>query len=74
MTRDENNKLWYTVALISEFAQYYGTKPRQAYAYLKRYKGMEHLSAHYSVLHTLSFSDAIETLTQVCHNNGGALR
>ena len=66
--------LGFVVALISEFANHFGIHPRQAYAYLKRYKGMEHLHNHYGVLHTQSFPDTIEALVQVCANNGGALR
>ena len=64
----------FVVALISEFANHFGIRPRQAYAYLKRYKGMEHLHNHYGVLHTQSFPDTVEALAQVCANNGGALR
>ena len=66
--------LGFVVVLISEFANHFGIRPRQAYAYLKRYKGMEHLQNHYGILHTQSLSDAIDALTQVCANNGGALR
>lgn len=73
MAREEKNMVGYTVALISEFAQHFGVNPRQAYAYLKRFKGMEHLRKHYGVLHTLSFSDSVEALAQVCANNGGQL-
>ena len=54
--------LGFVVALISEFAHHFGIRPRQAYAYLKRYKGMEHLHDHYGVLHTQSFPDAVELL------------
>jgi len=74
MAREERNMLGFVVALISEFANHFGIRPRQAYAYLKRYKGMEHLHDHYGVLHTQSFPDVIEALAQVCVNNGGALR
>ncbi|MCK8620836.1 DUF3791 domain-containing protein [Prevotella sp. E13-27] len=73
MAREEKNMVGYTVALISEFAQHFGVNPRQAYAYLKRFKGMEHLREHYGVLHTQSFSDSVEALAQVCANNGGQL-
>ena len=73
MAREEKNMVGYTVALISEFAQHFGVNPRQAYAYLKRFKGMDHLRKHYGVLHTLSFSDSVEALAQVCANNGGQL-
>lgn len=74
MGREDRNILGFTVALISEFAAHYGIRPRQAYAYLKRYKGMEHLHEHYAVLHTQSFPDTVDALAQVCANNGGGLR
>ena len=74
MAREERNILGFVVALVSEFANHYSIRPRQAYAYLKRYKGIEHLHNHYGVLHTLSFPDAVEALAQVCANNGGELK
>ena len=74
MAREERNIIGYTVGLISEFAKQYGIHPRQAYAYLKRFKGMEHFHEHYGVLHTQSFADTVDVLTQVCLNNGGQLR
>jgi hypothetical protein len=73
MAREERNLIGYTVALISEFATHFGIRPRQAYAYLKRYKGMEHLHQHYAILHTQSFPDTVEALAQVCQHNGGQL-
>lgn len=74
MAREERNIIGFTVALVSEFALRFGIRPRQAYAYLKRYKGMEHLREHYAVLHTQSFPNTVEALAQVCANNGGQLR
>ncbi len=74
MAREERNIIGYTVALISEFALRFGIRPRQAYAYLKRFKGIEHLREHYGVLHTQSFPDTVDVLAQVCLNNGGQLR
>ncbi|MBQ3631030.1 MAG: DUF3791 domain-containing protein [Prevotella sp.] len=74
MAREERNIIGYTVALISEFALRFDIKPRQAYAYLKRFKGMEHLHNHYGFLHTQSFPDTVDILTQVCLNNGGQLQ
>ena len=74
MAREERNIIGYTVALISEFSLRFGIHPRQAYAYLKRYKGMEHLLRHYGFLHTQSFPDTIDVLVQVCQNNGGELQ
>ena len=74
MAREERNIIGYTVALISEFALRFDIKPRQAYAYLKRFKGIEHLRNHYGFLHTQSFPDTVDILTQVCLNNGGQLQ
>ena len=74
MSREEKNTIGYVVALISEFATFFGIQPRQAYSYLKRFKGLEHLERHYSVLHTQSFPDAIETMVEVCAHNGGQLK
>ena len=74
MSRDDKNIIGYTVALISEFANHFGIHPRQAYAYLKRHKGLEHLQLHYGILHTQTFDDTIESLAGVCANNGGGLR
>jgi len=74
ISREERNVIGYMVGLISEFANHYGIYPRQAYAYLKRFRGIEHLREHYGVLHTQSFADTAEALAQVCRNNGGQLR
>lgn len=74
MAREERNIIGYTVGLVSEFALRFGIRPRQAYAYMKRYKGLEHFHNYYGILHTQSFSDTVEVLAQVCQNNGGGLR
>jgi hypothetical protein len=74
MAREDRNMIGYTVALVSEFANHFAIRPRQAYAYMKRFKGLQHLHEHYAVLHTQSFPDTIEVLAQVCANNGGGLR
>lgn len=73
MAREERNIIGFTIALVSEFASHFGVEPRQAYAYMKRYKGLEHLQKHYAILHTQSFPDTVEALAQVCAHNGGCL-
>ena len=74
MSREDRNIIGYTVALISEFANHFRIRQRQAYAYLKRFKGLEHLQRHYNVRHTQTFPDAVEALAQVCINHGGELK
>ena len=73
MSREETNKLKYTIALIAEFADRFGIGEKQAYNYLSRFKGLAHLFSFYDVIHTLSFEDAIDTMVQVCTHNGGGL-
>lgn len=74
MSREETNKLKYTIALIAEFADRFGIGEKQAYNYLSRFKGLSHLFAFYNVIHTQSFDDAVDMMIQVCAHNGGGLR
>ena len=74
MSKQESNILRFTIAVITEFARFYGISQKQAYNYLVRFKGMEHLDEFYNVLHTQSFEDNVEVLAEVCQNNGGQLR
>ena len=74
MSREETNKLKYTIALIAEFADRFDIGEKQAYNYLSRFKGLAHLFAFYNVIHTQSFDDAVDMMIQVCAHNGGGLR
>ena len=74
MSREETNKLKYTIALIAEFANRFGIGEKQAYNYLSRFKGLAHLSSFYNVIHTQSFDDAVDMMVQICAHNGGGLR
>ena len=47
MSREETNKLQYTIALIADFAKTYHIKQRQAFNYLRRFNGLEFLKEHY---------------------------
>lgn len=74
ISREGHNKVGYVIYLISEFAHKYNILPNQAYQYIKRHKGLEHLYKHYKVLHTFSFEDSIDCIYQVCQDNGGKLK
>lgn len=74
MSREDHNTVGYVVALVSEFSARYGIMPRQAYAYLSRFKGLDHLYNHYNVLHTYSFEDTVDAVSEVCRHNGGKLK
>lgn len=73
MSRTENNKLEFTIALITEFADTYRIRQKQAFNYLNRFKGLEFLHKYYDTLHTQSFEDVIDALTMVCRRNGEQL-
>lgn len=74
MSREETNQIRYIVALIAEFAKKFNLGQRQAYNYLKRFKGIDYLMSFYDVLHTQSFEDAIHDISIICQRNGGALK
>ena len=74
MSKHEYSILRFTIAVVAEFAKFYGITQKQAYNYLVRFKGLAHLDEFYDVLHTQSFEDNVETLAEVCRHNGGLLR
>ena len=71
MTTADKNLLDYIVVCISEFANRNEMPMRDAYIYLKKYKGIEFLKEFYDVEHTLSFDETMEDLTAICKKNGG---
>lgn len=64
----------YIVAAISEFAKTHNISICEANNYLIRFKGIDFLMEHYEAEHLLSFDDSVHDLTQICLNNGGAIR
>ena len=64
-------KINYTVVCVNEFADRYHLSPKEAFAYLYDYKGIEFLKENYDIEHTLSFDDAVDDLILICRNNGG---
>lgn len=73
MLRTEQNKIKFIIALVAEFSRTYQLKQKQAFNYLRRFKGLDFLEKHYNIMHTQSFEDVIESLTIVCQRNGGQL-
>ena len=73
MLRTEQNKIKFIIALVAEFSRTYQLKQKQAFNYLRRFKGLEFLEKHYNIMHTQSFEDVIESLIIVCQRNGGQL-
>ena len=73
MEKDTKNKIEYIVVCISEFANRFKIPTQQAYAYLKRYKGIDYLDEFYDVEHLFSIEDTIDNVTSMCKQNGGTL-
>ena len=73
VAQNERNLLDYIVVCVSEFASRYGMHMKDAYMYLRRYKGIDFLHEFYDVEHTLSFDDTIDDLSIICRKNGGTV-
>lgn len=67
------DKTQYVVALIAEFAAFYGLTTLQAVEYLNRYKALEFYDRHYGYLHTQSFASNVRDLSAYCRRMGGSL-
>ncbi|MDO4159690.1 MAG: DUF3791 domain-containing protein [Prevotellaceae bacterium] len=73
MEHDIKDKLEWAVIFISEFGEHHGLNFKQAFNYLKRYKGISFADRHYDYLHTQSFASAVADMTEYCHKMGGGL-
>lgn len=73
MSDKEKKVINYIVICISEFAKQKLVTTKEAYNYLKDYKGLEFLNECYEAEHTVSLNDTIEDLTEICKKNGGTI-
>ncbi|MCI8345753.1 MAG: DUF3791 domain-containing protein [Clostridia bacterium] len=74
MSKKEKSIVNYIVICINEFAKYSKITNREAYLYLRDYKGIESLKENYEAEHTIGLDDAIDDLKQVCIKNGGDIK
>lgn len=70
MSRQEKNIINYIVICINEFAKQYKITSKEAYIYLRDYKGIEFLKESYEAEHTIGIDD----IKQVCINNRGYIK
>lgn len=63
----------YIIALVNEFAKRYSLTEKQAYRYIRAHKGIAFIEENYGAMHTLSFDDAVESVTLYCRRTGGEL-
>lgn len=74
MSKQEKNIINYIVICINEFAKQNKMTSKEAYLYLRDYKGIEFLKENYEAEHTVGLDDAIDDLKQVCVKNGGNIK
>lgn len=63
----------YIIALVNEFAKRFGLTEIQAYRYIRMHKGVAFLEQNYGIIHTLDFSEAVDSVALYCRRNGGLL-
>ena len=73
MSKEQSNIIEYIVCIIGAFAQRFSLTNAKAYKYLRQFKGLDFLTNHYEIEHTLSVDDAVEDITIVCNRHGGTL-
>ncbi|TGX83848.1 DUF3791 domain-containing protein [Palleniella muris] len=67
------DRIEYVVACVGAFAQRYKLSNQQAYAYLRRFSGIDFLLDCYVAEHTLSIDDAVSDLQVLCRRKGGKI-
>ena len=66
-------RIEYVVACVGAFAQRFDLSNMQAYAYLRRFSGIDFLLDCYAAEHTLSIDDAVSDLQIICQRDGGKI-
>lgn len=67
------DRIEYVVACVGAFGQRYSLTNPQAYAYLRRFAGIDFLLDCYAAEHTLSIDDAVSDLQVICSRKGGKI-
>lgn len=63
----------YVVCCVGAFAAKFSLTNQQAYAYLRRFSGIDFLIDCYAAEHTLSIDDAVSDLAAICMKKGGKI-
>lgn len=71
--KEITDRIEYVVACVGAFAQRYKLSNSQAYAYLRRFTGIDFLLDCYAAEHTLSIDDAVSDLQVICQREGGKI-
>lgn len=68
------DKIEYVVTCVGAFAERFDLTNMQAYAYLRRFTGIDFLLDCYEAEHTLSIEDAVSDLCIICKREGGRIQ
>lgn len=71
--KEITNMIEYVVCCVGAFATKFSLTNAQAYAYLRRFSGIDFLIDCYAAEHTLSIDDAVNDLITICFKKGGKL-
>ena len=63
----------YIIALVNEFAKRFDLSDRQAYRYIRHHQGIAFIEQNYGIIHTLDFSEAVDSVANYCRRSGGRL-
>ncbi len=67
------DKIEYLIMVVKLFATHYQLTPVQAYRYISRFGGVSFVEKNYGVMHTLSFQDMVQSVSDYCKRQGGQL-
>ena len=73
MAKVSKYQIPYTNACIRAFGRRFAISTKDAYLYLRKYRGIAFLIEFYDIEHLQSIEDAVDDLVIYCHNNGGHL-
>lgn len=63
----------FIVAIVNEFAVRHNLSDRQSYRYISFHNGISFIKENYGIMHTLDFSEAVDSVALFCRKSGGVL-
>lgn len=67
------DKIEFLIMAVKLFAVKYQLTPIQAYRYISRYDGVGFIERNYGIMHTLSFQEMVQGISDYCKRQGGQL-
>lgn len=73
MSQTNKERTDWTLIFLWEFGKKYSLDLRQAFNYMKRYKGIAFIEKNYDYVHTQSFTSMVTEMAEYCRRHGGLL-